>query len=88
MRREPGPVLPEVQGRGAAERSGGGPPDAYRIAPDDDYGKTDAERALVLDDLHTVEPLLRAGASAEIDTRRPVGEVADALESIAGVSGS
>lgn len=51
-----------------------------------DYGKTDAERALVLDDLHTVEPLLRAGASAEIDTRRPVGEVADMLESIAGVS--
>ena len=52
-----------------------------------DYGKTDAERALVLDDLHTVEPLLRAGASAEIDTRKPVGVVADVLESIAGVCG-
>jgi shikimate kinase len=49
------------------------------------YGKTEAERALILDDLHTVEPLLRAGASAEIDTRRPIGEVADMLESIAGL---
>ena len=48
-----------------------------------DYGKTDAERALVLRDLRTVEPLLRSGATAEIDTRRPVGEVADLLESIA-----
>ena len=51
-----------------------------------DFGKTDAERALILGDLHAVEPLLRAGATAEIDTRRPVDEVADLLESIAGVS--
>ena len=51
-----------------------------------DFGKTDAERALILGDLHAVEPLLRAGATAEIDTRRPVYEVADLLESIAGVS--
>ena len=50
-----------------------------------DYGKTDAERALILSDIGAVEPLLRAGATAEIDTRRPPGEVADALESIAGV---
>jgi broad-specificity NMP kinase len=50
-----------------------------------DYGKTDAERALVLRDLRMFEPLLRAGASAEIDTRRPAREVADLLESIAGV---
>jgi len=51
-----------------------------------DYGKTDAERALILSDLCAVEPLLRAGATAEIDTRKPVHEVADLLESIAGVS--
>jgi broad-specificity NMP kinase len=52
-----------------------------------DYGKTDAERALILRDLRTIEPLLRAGATAEIDTRRPVDEVADLLESIARTSG-
>jgi dephospho-CoA kinase len=51
------------------------------------FGKTDAERARILDDLRTIEPLLRAGATAEIDTRKPVDEVADHLESIAGVSG-
>lgn len=32
----------------------------------------------------TVEPLLRAGAAAEIDTRQPIEDVVDALESIAG----
>jgi broad-specificity NMP kinase len=53
-----------------------------------DYGKTDAERALILGDLRAVEPLLRAGATAEIDTRKPVHEVADLLEAIAGVSES
>jgi adenylate kinase family enzyme len=53
-----------------------------------DYGKTDAERALILSDLGAVEPLLRAGATAEIDTRKPIREVADLLESIAGVSGA
>jgi broad-specificity NMP kinase len=51
-----------------------------------DFGKTDAEHARVLDDLRTVAPLLRAGAAAEIDTRRPVGEVVDALEAIAATS--
>jgi dephospho-CoA kinase len=50
-----------------------------------DYGKTAAERALILEDLATVEPLLRAGATAEIDTRAPLDEVVAALESIAGV---
>jgi broad-specificity NMP kinase len=53
-----------------------------------DYGKTDVERDLILSDLRAVEPLLRAGATAEIDTRKPVLEVADLLETIAGVSGS
>ena len=52
-----------------------------------DFGKTDAERARIVDDLRTIEPLLRAGATAEIDTRKPVDEVADHLESIAGISG-
>jgi dephospho-CoA kinase len=48
-----------------------------------DYGKTDKERDLIARDLETVEPLLRAGATAEIDTRPPLGEVVDALERIA-----
>jgi broad-specificity NMP kinase len=48
-----------------------------------DYGKTDEERNLIAHDLATVEPLLRAGATAEIDTRAPLGEVVEALERIA-----
>jgi dephospho-CoA kinase len=48
-----------------------------------DYGKSDAERELILHHVETVEPLLRAGATAEIDARAPLGEVADELERIA-----
>jgi len=47
------------------------------------FGKREAERDRILDDLAKVEPLLRAGATAEIDTRAPLEEVADALERIA-----
>lgn len=47
------------------------------------FGKRDAERDRILYDLATVEPLLRAGATAEIDTRAPLDEVVDAIESIA-----
>ncbi len=49
------------------------------------FGKRDAERDRILDDLATAEPLLRAGATAEIDTRAPLDEVVTALESIAAV---
>jgi adenylate kinase family enzyme len=48
-----------------------------------EFGKTQAQRARILDDLRTVEPLLRASATAEIDTRKPVSEVVDMLESTA-----
>jgi len=48
-----------------------------------EFGKRDAERDRILDDLAKVEPLLRAGATAEIDTRTPLDEVVDALEKIA-----
>ena len=48
-----------------------------------EFGKRDAERDRILADLAKVEPLLRAGATAEIDTRAPLNEVVDALESIA-----
>ena len=44
------------------------------------YGKSSAERAEVARYVETVEPLLRRGASVELDGRRPVAELADAVE--------
>jgi dephospho-CoA kinase len=49
-----------------------------------DFGKSDVERDFILQDLALVEPLLRSGATAEIDTRAPLDEVADELERVAG----
>ncbi len=48
-----------------------------------DFGKSDAERDRIVQDLTTFEPLLRATSTAEIDTRAPLHEVVDALEHIA-----
>ena len=48
-----------------------------------DYGKTPAERALVLHHLESVEPRLRATCTHEVDASRPLGEVVDALAEIA-----
>ena len=47
------------------------------------FGKNAAEREAILADLRAVEPLLRAGATAEIDTRTPVAAVAARLVEIA-----
>ena len=47
------------------------------------FGRAEQERAAILHDLAEVEPLLRAGATAELDTRAPLHEVANALERIA-----
>ena len=47
------------------------------------FGKRDGEQKRILDDLASVEPLLRASATTEIDTRAGLGEVVDALEWIA-----
>ena len=47
-----------------------------------DYGKSDAERELVLRELAEVEPLLRATCTHEIDATRPVPEVVEELISI------
>jgi shikimate kinase len=44
------------------------------------YGKTAAERAEIGRYVETVEPLLRRGATVELDGRRPVTELADAVE--------
>lgn len=38
------------------------------------YGKTDVERQEILDYTATVEPLLRATATVEIDTSQPIAE--------------
>jgi dephospho-CoA kinase len=50
-----------------------------------DFGKSDAERKKILEDLCSVEPLLRADATAEIDTRGPLDNVAAELERLADV---
>jgi dephospho-CoA kinase len=52
---------------------------------DNPYGKSPAERAMVLDHLAQVEPLLRATATAEIDASAPVEEVVRRLERLPGV---
>jgi dephospho-CoA kinase len=59
-----------------------------RVADRDsnDFGKTKAERERILEDLATVEPLLRPGATAELDARAPLSDVVDALERIAGAA--
>lgn len=49
-----------------------------------EFGKQAEERELILNDLANFEPLLRTGATAEIDTRAPLEEVVNALERIAG----
>ena len=51
--------------------------------PGKTYGKSDRDRALIAEHIRTVEPLLRATATIEIDTRRPIAEIADRLEQIA-----
>ncbi|MBV9820834.1 MAG: hypothetical protein JO144_01215, partial [Actinobacteria bacterium] len=47
------------------------------------YGKSAAEWAEIEENLRTVEPLLRRGATVELDARRPVSELADELEALA-----
>jgi NAD(P)-dependent dehydrogenase (short-subunit alcohol dehydrogenase family) len=48
-----------------------------------DFGKTPAERAMILDDLAQVEPLLRASCTHEVDASRPLAEVVADLVAIA-----
>jgi shikimate kinase len=43
------------------------------------YGKHPAELARILDHIATVEPLLRRGASLEIDTSAPLPQVIDTI---------
>jgi adenylate kinase family enzyme len=48
-----------------------------------DYGKAPLERAMILEDLAGVEPLLRAGCTHELDAGRPLDEVVADLIAIA-----
>lgn len=48
-----------------------------------DYGKTQLERAMILDDLANIEPLLRSGCTHELDASRPLDAVVADLIAIA-----
>ncbi|MEV5012682.1 hypothetical protein [Streptomyces sp. NPDC055692] len=50
---------------------------------DNPYGKRPEERDAVLHHLTTVEPLLRATATAEIDATAPIERVVQQLEGLA-----
>jgi hypothetical protein len=47
-----------------------------------DYGKSAGERAEVLTYLAEVEPLLRRGATAQIDATAPLDEVVERLDAL------
>lgn len=46
------------------------------------FGKSEAERRQIADDIANVEPLLRQAATHEIDTNRPPAEVVEMLMNI------
>jgi AAA domain len=48
-----------------------------------DYGKTPLERAMILDDLARVEPLLREDCTHELDASRPLADIVADLTAIA-----
>ncbi len=49
------------------------------------YGKTPLERAMILDDLARVEPLLREGCTHELDASRPLDDIVADLTAIASL---
>ena len=51
-----------------------------------DFGKSSGDRALILADLESTEPRLRATCTHEIDTTKPVDDVVEALIAV-GLSG-
>ena len=46
------------------------------------YGASEEQRAEIAEYTRTVEPRLRAGATVELDGRRPVSELADVVEGL------
>jgi len=49
------------------------------------WGKSAEQRALILEQIREVEPLLRATCTHEIDASRPLAEVVERLVEIAGL---
>jgi hypothetical protein len=47
-----------------------------------DWGQRPGERELILFDLDTVEPLLRATCTHELDASRPLPDVVDSLAAL------
>ncbi|MBM2620520.1 ATP-binding protein [Actinoplanes sp. LDG1-06] len=47
------------------------------------YGRTPEQRAEITEYVRTVEPLLRQGATLELDGCRPTSELADVIEALA-----
>jgi shikimate kinase len=46
------------------------------------YGKTAEQRAGITQYVETIEPVLRRGATLELDGRQPVPDLADAIEKL------
>lgn len=54
-----------------------------RTRTTNDFGKTAAEQAKIVQDIAEFEPLLRLGATHELDTTRPLDEIVESLIAIA-----
>jgi thymidylate kinase len=83
VRLEPGEVLPRFDAVVLLSAPADLILERVAVRKKNDFGKTDADRDLIVHDLATFEPLLRATSTAEIDTRAPLQDVVDALERIA-----
>jgi shikimate kinase len=57
--------------------------DRITVRTTNNNGKTPVERAMILDDLARIEPLLRASCTHELDASRPLDEVVADLIAIA-----
>jgi hypothetical protein len=78
-----GPVLRPVRPPRAPERSAGRALGATAAPGDQPYGQS----AEVAGYLRTVEPLLKDGATLELDGQRPPDELANAVEDLMRVTG-
>ncbi len=48
------------------------------------YGKSAEQQADIATQVQTVEPLLRLGATIELDGQRPIAQLADVIEHLVG----